>query len=369
MRVLLRYVLSELVVPLVVWLAFLFLLLFVMQFLRATEVLLGSAVTAGDLGRLLLYLGPHFVVMALPVAFLMAILLGMGRLGEDSEILAMNSLGIGPLQILSVPVAMGVVLGAVMLLMTSSFEPRGMSAVKGLLNEIIKKNVAGDVKPGVFYEDLSRFTVYVEGVDEKAGLWRNVLLHDDRDPQSPLLVVAHQGTIDPAGQGEALQLALEHGDVHRAVRSTRDYTVLTFESADINVGVEDRISSKNRFRSPKEEMTPSELREAAAAEEAEGRSPSPFLMAWWGRFGQALTPIAFALLGTPLALGRRGGRARGFLFTVLGYVAYYVLTRTFENLGVQGKLPIILAAFLPALIIGALGAAMMARTLRAGSLR
>lgn len=169
MRVLLRYVLSELVVPLLVWLAFLFLLLFVMQFLRATEVFLGSAVTAGDLGRLLLYLGPHFVVMALPVAFLLAILLGMGRLGEDSEIVAMNSLGVGPLQILAIPVTLGVALGAVMLLMTSTFEPRGMSAVKGLLNEIIKKNVAGDVKPGVFYEDLSRFTVYVQDVDEHAG--------------------------------------------------------------------------------------------------------------------------------------------------------------------------------------------------------
>lgn len=135
------------------------------------------------------------------------------------------------------------------------------------------------------------------------------------------------------------------------------------------MGVEDRINRKNRFRSPKEEMTPAELREAAAAEESEGRSPAPYLMAWWGRFGQALTPIAFALLGTPLALSRRGGRARGFLFTVFGYVTYYVLTRTFENLGVQGKLPIIVAAFLPAVIIGALGAAAMVRTVRAGSLR
>ena len=43
--ILTRYLLRELLVPLVLWVTFLFLLLFVMQFLRGSEVLLGSAVT------------------------------------------------------------------------------------------------------------------------------------------------------------------------------------------------------------------------------------------------------------------------------------------------------------------------------------
>jgi lipopolysaccharide export system permease protein len=343
-----------------------------MQFLRATEVMLGSAVTAGDIGMLLVHLGPHFLVMATPVAFLLAILVGLGRLGEDREILAMHSVGIGPLQILAIPMALGVVLGAATFWLSCSLEPRGMSGVKGLINEIIKKNVVGDVKPGVFYEDLSNLTVYAENVDPKTGHWRNVLLHDDRDPQSPLLVVSQTGRVNPKAQGEALKLELQVGDIHRAVRSTTGYTMLSFDHADINVGVEDRISSKNRFRSPREELTPSELLEAAEQEKAEGGNGASFLMAWWGRFGQAFTPVAFALLGTPLALGagRRGaGRAQGFLLTIGGYVGYYVLTRMFENLGIQGRLPLVVAAFLPPLIIAAVGAGAMARVVRSGALR
>ena len=49
MRRISRYLLRELLVPLGVWVAFMFLLLFVMQFLRGTDVLLGSSVTAWDL--------------------------------------------------------------------------------------------------------------------------------------------------------------------------------------------------------------------------------------------------------------------------------------------------------------------------------
>ena len=44
MKLLARYLLKELLVPLCVWVAFMFLLLFVMQFLRGTDVLLGSAI-------------------------------------------------------------------------------------------------------------------------------------------------------------------------------------------------------------------------------------------------------------------------------------------------------------------------------------
>ncbi len=371
MPILLRYVLKELLFPLVGWLLFLFLLLFVMQFLRATEVLLGSAVTAGDLGALLLYLGPHFIVMALPVAFLLAILLGLGRLGEDREITAMAALGIGPVQVTAVPVLFAVGLGALMWLLSATVEPRGLSEVRGLINEVIKKNIVGDVKPGVFYEDLTKLTVYAEHVDTERGVWGNVLIHDDREPDSPLLVLAHEGRVNPSGQGEALKLALADGEVHRAQRAERDYAIVGFERAEINVGVEDRLVRKNRFRSPREELTPMELREAARFEQSEGRAPEPFLMAFWSRVANAFTPIAFALLGTPLALAssgaRGGGRGRGLLLTILGYVGFYVLSRSFENMGAQGRLPIILAAFLPAMICSVVGLLGLWRVVRAGT--
>jgi lipopolysaccharide export system permease protein len=369
-KILLRYLIKELTVPLALWLAFLFLLLFVMQFLRATEVLLGSAVTWGDLGRLMLYLTPHFLVMAIPIAFLLALLLGFGRVAEDRELIAMHALGVSPAQLLLIALVMASVLGALMLGLSSGPEPRGLSAVKGLINEVIKKNIAGDVKPGVFYEDLTNLTVYAERVGQGERGWGNVLLHDDRDPDAPLLVLAREGRVYAAGQGEALRLALEAGEVHRANRSTTDYSVVEFQRADINVGVQERIVRKNRFRSPREELTPSELLLAAQQEEAAGRDGRPYLIAYHSRFGQSLVPLAFALLGTPLAMSRRGGgRTRGLLFTVAGYVGYYVLARLFENLAAQERLPIALAAYLPAALIAAVGMWRMAVTTRSGAMR
>jgi lipopolysaccharide export system permease protein len=367
--VLVRYLLKELAVPLGIGIAFLFLLLFTMQFLRGADVLLGSAVTARDMARIIFYLSPHLLVMALPVAFLMAILLGFGRLGEDRELTALQSLGIGPWQILVLPLAAGVVLGAVMLVFSFSAEPWGLTAVKRAVNEIIKKNVVGDVKPGVFYEDLSHLTVYAESVQPEQRRWTNVLMYDDNDPTTPVLMLAPEARVNAAAPGEALTLGLTDGDVHRANRSSSDYTIIHFETGEFMTGVGDSLSRKNRFRSPGDELTPRELLQAAAAAKAEGSDWRPFLMAFHRRFGQALTPISFALIGTALAMSRRQSRARGYLLTILGYVLYYVLSKTFENFGIQGKLPVAVAGQLHNVIFAAVGLWALSRVARAGTVR
>ena len=45
------------------------------------------------------------------------------------------------------------------------------------------------------------------------------------------------------------------------------------------------------------------------------------------RLGQAAEPIAFACIGLPLSLQRRGGRARGLALTLAAYLTYYLLAR------------------------------------------
>lgn len=368
MKILLRYQLREILVPLVAWVSFLCLLLLVMSFLRGSDVLVGSGVTAGDLGRFMLYLMPHFVQQALPIAFLLAIMLGIGRLAEDLEVSAMQAVGVGPLRLLAGPLTTGAALGAAVLLLSSTLEPWGLRSVEGAANEVIKKNLAGDVKPGVFYEDLSNFTLYAETVDPKGRRWGNVLVHDDRDPANPMLVLARQGQVIATGSNEALKLALTDGDVHRSDRATAEYAVVGFDRAEIVVGVGESQYRQNKFRSPKEQLTPSELLQLADEAKGRGEPWRPFLMTFHWRLGQAFMPLAFAVMGTPLAMSRRqAGRARGYVLTIAGYILYFVLSRAFFALGEQGKMAPLLAGQLPNLIFVALGAVAMARVSRSGA--
>ncbi len=145
-------------------------------------------------------------------------------------------------------------------------------------------------------------------MDDVHHTWSNVLIHDDRDPANPLLMLAQQARVNPAGAGESLKLVLVDGTVHLANLASQSYSVVAFERGELAVGVGESIWRKNRFRSAKEELTPHELLVEAKAAEARGEDARPLYMAFHWRWGQALSPIAFALIGIALALGRSGGR-------------------------------------------------------------
>ena len=88
---------------------------------------------------------------------------------------------------------------------------------------------------------------------------------------------------------------------------------------------------------------------------SEGKTPRAFLTAFHVRLGEALTPVAFTLLGVPLAMRLRRARGKAYLLTLTFYVLFYVVQRSFENWGSTGRLLPLLAGQGPNLIFGAVG--------------
>ncbi len=194
-----RYLLRELLSPLVASSVLLCTLFYVMAFLRGSDLLLGSGVTAGDLGRFALSMLPGFVVQVLPVAVLLAVLLGFGRLGEDGELSALFALGMRPRTFLRGPLLLGVGLGALMALLTFTLKPWGIALMRETARNVIRRNLVGDLQPGTFQEEIPGFTFYAQRI-ERGPTWRNVLLFDSREGQAPLLALAPVAHIDASSR-------------------------------------------------------------------------------------------------------------------------------------------------------------------------
>jgi lipopolysaccharide export system permease protein len=363
--VLQRSLVRELARPFLAWTGLLCVLLFVTTFLRGAEVLLGSAVTGWDFVRFLAYLMPQFLVQAVPIAFLLALLLALGRLAEDGELAALQGLGVSPATLAKGPLVMGAVLSVVLALLMSTAQPWGQTMVRLTANDIIRKNLMQDLKPGVFHEEVQGLTVYA-GAVEPDGAWRQVLVYDERDPERPLLVLAPRGAVHGSG-ADGVSFELDQGVIHRASPGDEAYVTLGFGHATLRAGVGEAYGRKNQFHTSREEQTPAELLEAARAAQARNESPRPYLTTLHWRLGQMLMPLSFAALGTPLAMGRRrGGRGTGVLLTLLGYVAFYVLARLAVQLADAGVLAPPLAGQLPNLAFIGAGLALLAQRARRG---
>ncbi|MFL5271850.1 MAG: LptF/LptG family permease [Anaeromyxobacteraceae bacterium] len=359
-----RYLAREILAPFAAGLLFLTQILLATQILAQADVLLGSGVSALDVGRVALDLVPHFLGYVLPVAFLLGAVVGVGRLAEDRELVALGAAGVSPSRLLRVPVALGAGVAVIALWLALAVEPAALRDARLRVNDLIRKNVTSEVRSGVFYEDLPGLTLYAERT--QGGRWTHVLISDRTDPSAPLLALAQAGRLEPAGEGEEMRLVLDRGELHREELRAEEYVAARYDRATITLGIGETLSERNRLVGSPFELGPAEIvQNARAAREPDGKRR------WWTflhrRIAGPLSIVAFGLLATPIAAWRRGGRASGYAVTLLAVVAYYAVLRFGEGLAQRGAVAPWLGANLANLAFAVVGAGLGALVARRGA--
>jgi lipopolysaccharide export system permease protein len=339
-----RYLAREILLPFAAGLLFLTQALLATQILAQADVLLGSGVSLVDIAAVAVDLVPHFLGYVLPVAFLLGAVVGTGRFAEDRELVALGAAGLSAARLARVPAGLAVAVGAIALWISLVLEPAGLHDARVRVNDLIRKNVTSDVRAGVFYEDIPDLTLYAEVTS--GGRWRHVLISDRTDPSAPLLALAGAGRIEPAGAGEGMRLLLERGEVHREEQRVEEYVAANYQRATITLGVGQTLSDRNRLVGSPFELGP---RDVVAL--ARGAKDPWEARRWWTflhrRIAGPLAVLAFGLLAVPIAAYRRGGRAFGYVATLVAVVAYYAVLRFGEGLSQRGALPSWLGPNLP----------------------
>ena len=366
-----RLVLREILPPLAVGMLGILQLLLLAQILQLNEVVFGGAVTLEDLGRVTLGLLPHFLVTAVPLAYVLGLQVGLGRLHESRELLALATVGRGPLSLYRVPFLLALLLGAGAVWLARVGEPWGLSELNRVLDAVIKRNLETGLLPGVFNDGLPRFMIYVEkregpekGESSALPQWRHVLIEDRTSEGPPLLALAEEGRIVDDG-GDVLTLELRRGELHRP--EEHGEVVARFDKAALGVGVRVPLKMKNRLANSEAAIPGERLEEVALQRQAEGQ---PHLAARARlekvrRVAVPLSCLAFLLLAVPLSLVSGGARGAAYLSTLLAFALFYVLGRAGLVLAERGG-PLWLAGFLPDLVVAGGGLVLSARLLWRG---
>lgn len=194
-RLAILYILVEMIPAFILGaLVFIFILL-IFQALRLTEFVLVHGVKVQDILQMIVYLSVSFLPIILPMSLLFAVLLTYGRLSGDSEIVAMKSLGLN-LKHLSLP---AVLLGVVTVIISAQaafyLAPWGNREFEVMINELGRLKASATIREGIFSEGFFDMVVYANNVDSKEGKLRKVFIFDERDPNSPLTIIAREGKV------------------------------------------------------------------------------------------------------------------------------------------------------------------------------
>ncbi|HEV2197928.1 MAG TPA: LPS export ABC transporter permease LptF [Candidatus Acidoferrum sp.] len=299
---------------------------------------------------------PSVFVFTVPIATLIGVLLGLGRMSADSEIIALTSLGIGRRRILF-PVGMLAMAGALLtLVFTAWVGPAALRTVNSIKGELARSQVSFQVQPRVFDERFPKKVLYVNDVSASGTQWHGVFVADTSGEGGSQVTLAENAIVIAEPRQGKLELHLQGGATHEFSREDPNhYSVTSFGQSDWPIEVTGLNSAHPRQPSIPEQS----MRELVAERDAGSRDASVELHT---RLAFPAACLVFAMVAVPLgAQPRRGGRAAGSLLAVVLIAVYYLLLIMGAGLARHGRLSPAAGIWMANAILAVLGLVLLPR--------
>lgn len=375
MRRLDRYLVSETLGPLALGFTVYTFIMLIRFLFRSADMVIRRGLSLGSVVELVAYHLPSILVLTVPMALLFAILIAIGRLASDGELVAMRATGMSLFSLYRPILGLSIVLFFGNVVLMTEVLPRANSAYETKFIEITAKTASRQVEPRVFYEEWPGIVLYVfDTPPGEARRWEGVFLAPSVPESESMITVAERGGLQVDDAGEQVQLTLVDAATHKVdVDAPESYEI--FRNDRQTVTVTERFSSQQReqFRAKASRTVRSlTIPELLEWKKDPDRSPELRRLARveiHKKFSIPAACLVFGLFAVPLGFNnRQGGRSSGFAMSIVVILVYYIFISNGEDAARVGKLQPWLAMWLPNLVFTVLGGFLLAQRNRDKSL-
>jgi lipopolysaccharide export system permease protein len=289
------------------------------------------------------------------MAFLLAILIGLGRLSNDQELLAMKASGISPTQILWPITAFAAIIALVTLLLTMVARPAANRTIKKELYNIAKSRVGTALKDKVFNDDFPNILIYIEELIPPGNTAQGVLIVDKRDRFREDIILGKVALITTDEETNSLGLKLFDGSIYEREKNKPGFSQTRFNIYDFRLDLDELIRPVKTKETGPKEMSLGDLLTSIREKQKEGATAIPERMEFHQRISFGFVPFVFCLLGVSLTLLPRSFRANrswGLMLCFFWLLTYYVFLSLGKALGDKEILHPIPALWLPNILVG-----------------
>lgn len=376
-----RYVLRQMVSPLLITLAVALLLLVVERLLRLLDTVLAVQGPLKVMVELLTFLVPHYMEMALPISLFLAVLVTFGRLHRDRELDALHAAGVSLFRLIAAPMIAAMVVALLAFAVVGFLQPHGRYAYRAVIFDVKNASAFALLQEGIFtvIEDA---TVLVDELSADRGEVGKVFVHKQEEDGTSVVITAPQGRIVGAHSPVPV-VDLFHGIRMRVaaqdVYSTtpKSTSVLAFGRLRSAIGLDEASGFRPRGKDERELTLPQLWRRVANP--PAGAEPNPIIAELHGRLVRIATVLVLPVLAATFGQARQA-RLQSYKFPagLLVLVVYYQVVQATETLVASGHtgsfalwVPFVclLAGSLAALTVTASGLPSRRLALAGGTLR
>ena len=355
-----RYIIRSIVGPFLISLLVFTFILIIPFLVDLAEKLIAKGVAGRTIVELMVTLLPQALAVTIPMALLVAVLVGLGRFSSDREWVAVQACGVSIFRVARPVILLALVGWAATSWVIIEAVPDANQTSREITLRIISQRTDSEIRPRVFFTDFPNRLLYVRDVPKDGSGWRDVFLADTTVPANPVVYVASRGRLSIERQPPSVVLYLEDGARHtsKAGKPGED-DVFRFEKLSLDLDP-DSVFRPGGLQKGEPEMTIAELRQRIDELQAQGNSTHPAVMAIQRKFSIPVACLVFALMGVALGLTtRRDGKLAGFVLGIAVIFVYYLLLTTAQS-AVKGQLMTAwLAPWVPDIVLGAIGVVLL----------
>jgi len=356
MRILRNYFLKEFIGPLFLALGVLTFVMILGNLIKIADLVINKGVDIFNVSKLLLFMIPYLLTYTLPIAALTAVLLSLGRLSSDNEIVAIRASGINMFSLILPLLVVGLILSLVLVVFNDRVIPYAHFATRKTIMDIGIKNPTAALEPGIFINSFEKYVLFIYRIDRNK--LTNVRIYEPQGPDKPArTIVAKRGEFIAVPEKNMIKLKLMEGTSDEPdPENSSNFYKLNFKTYFMALNLS-QAQDKDKIGKKPKDMTIQELRNEIKKIKKEGIDPVPLITEINEKISLAFSCFVLMLFGIPLAIiTRRREKSINFGMAFLIVGVYYLMLLGSEALSIQGRLNPRIAMWIPNIILGAIGA-------------
>jgi LPS export ABC transporter permease LptG len=337
------------------------------------EILVRGSATAPTVAYLFALVIPPTLIFSLPVGTLVGVLIGLGRMASDGEITAMRAAGVPSRRVVLPVLALASVATVLCAISSLWLTPLAVRETLRVLNSIIPHQLTAEIQPRVFEEQFTNTNTILFVGEIPAGStvqWRNVFIADLTPPgertappgrefgDAPRITVAAEAIPVADVAGNRIQLSMSGGVWSYEVAADPRHSRTT----------EAPVQHQVLAARPRSEATTRAYRDMDTIPlRGEARKSVEADIEFQRRIALPPACLLMAVVGIPLGVSsRKSGKSTAFVLTVFLAFLYWMGLVSLIGMAEQGKLPVWMATWLPNVVFGIAGIALIIGLERAG---
>ncbi len=320
------YILRQVMTPLLITVGLSAMLLLLEKMLRLFDLVANQGGPVGVVFRMLGNLIPQYIGLALPLGFLLGVLLAFRKLTNNSEMEALQAGGLGLFRLMRGPIALSGVLMLINLALLGFIQPSAFYTYQSLLFDLTSGAFGTSIRPGEYSNLGNGFTLRIDKAYDGGQKLEGIFAQKERPDGHVSTITAKEGSFLATPDGRTVLMRLRDGVIVDVEPRKPAPRIFTFTQHDYPFEMPQ--IAEFRARGDKErELTLTELWSQSQTS-TNPREVRTYRSAFFDRILRSLTMLILPFMAVGLGVGSK--RQQKQLGLVVGVILLLTLHKTLE---------------------------------------